>query len=286
MRTHPRRSAPPAIVLLKGETVGETNEHAQLKRLGVATLLRLGFPAAAVEVRCPSSRYRADVAGYADTIPVWQSQADTDATPPSLFADLGPAPPPGPLPEPRTVIIECKRDRADFLRDTGDLAALLAKREALETRRERIERERLVHEEPHLRRTGAYLFHDLEAWDFTKSACGAYRAVLRELRALERAIYGHTKFTMMARYAIADRLYVLAPRGMVQPRELPTVWGLMECPNASAKGRPKPWESLLETEVTVVSRSAHHWPRAPVRTRLLRNIAVAATREASRKSNS
>lgn len=267
------------------ELVGETNEHAQLKRLGVATLLRLGFPAASMEVHCPSSRYRADVAGYTDTVADWRTPEDRGREVQSLFDEASSPAQPGPLPEPRTVIIECKRDRSDLLRDTGDLGRLLAQREVLEARRERIERDRLMHEEPHLRRTGSSLFRDLEIWDFAASQCGAYRAVLRDLRAIERAIYGHTKFTMMARYAIADRLYVLAPRGLLHPRELPSGWGLLECPKAAAKGRPKPWEALRETEVSLVAWSAHHQPRAPVRARLLRNIAVAATREASRNGH-
>jgi hypothetical protein len=87
---------------------------------------------------------------------------------------------------------------------------------------------------------------------------------------------------MMSRYALADRLYVLAPRGVIRPRELPLGWGLMECPAGVLRGRPKPAGELAQAEVSVAAFSAHHAPRTQVRARLLRNIAVAATRESMR----
>ena len=43
---------------------GETIQHRELKRLAVEWLRRLGCSAVAVEVRCPLSRWRVDVAGW------------------------------------------------------------------------------------------------------------------------------------------------------------------------------------------------------------------------------
>ena len=43
---------------------GETIQHRELKRLAVAWLRRLGCSAVAMEVRCPLSRWRVDVAGW------------------------------------------------------------------------------------------------------------------------------------------------------------------------------------------------------------------------------
>ena len=106
----------------------ETDRHAILKRLGAVFLRGQGCRAVATEVRVPASRYRADVAGYLDKHP----------TRPRSRQGGEPAPPPGPLvreARPKTVIIECKQSRADFLRDVADTQRLLRERERLEAHR-------------------------------------------------------------------------------------------------------------------------------------------------------
>lgn len=48
----------------------ETRAHCTLKMLAVEFLRSLGCQAVATEVSCPIARYRIDVAGYLDTIPL------------------------------------------------------------------------------------------------------------------------------------------------------------------------------------------------------------------------
>jgi hypothetical protein len=182
---------------------------------------------------------------------------------------------------PRTVLIECKQSRADFLRDRRDQNRLLAERRELDRFRRTIEEKRIKTEEPELRRVGSSLFPDLEEWEFAASRLPAYREVLRRLRRLDRLIHGQTKFCLIARYALADRLYIAAPRGMIRERELPPGWGLIEAatdvirredPNADLFG-----ESALRITVKAPTLAA----RDDFRQRLLRNIAVSASSAAS-----
>ena len=106
-------------------------------------------------------------------------------------------------------------------------------------------------------------------WDYQHSRLRGYRLVVRSIRRLERRLYGETKFFMMARYRLADRLYLAAPRGLIRPGELPRGWGLLEQHSGGA--------SLHEAveAPSMSTRPAH-------RVRLLRNIAVAASRAALR----
>jgi hypothetical protein len=98
---------------------------------------------------------------------------------------------------------------------------------------------------------------------------------------LDRMLHGETKFCMAARYALADRLYIAAPRGLIRRRELPPGWGLLECPG-SALSTDDPNADLFGRSVLEVAvRSPLHTPREEHRQRLLRNIAVAASSAAS-----
>jgi hypothetical protein len=199
----------------------ETSTHRTLKQLAAAYLRRHGCQAIATEVRCPSSAYRVDVAGYRDTTGVPRERR----------------------PPPTTVIVECKGARGDFLRDCGQRDALL--------------------HEPHLRVSGSSLFAELEEWDFSGSRMRGYRRVLRTIAGIERKLYGQTKFFTIARYRLADRLYLAAPRGMIKRGEIPPGWGLLE---QCADGL------RVEVEAPVQGCSPER------RQRLLRNIAVAASR--------
>ena len=236
----------------------ETTTHLNLKRLAVSYLRTLGCPAFATEVRCPIARYRVDVAGYLDRehpVPAeWRDDSPRRRTSP------------GPV-DPRTVVIECKQTRCDFLRDCREADALLAERVELDRLRQGIEQRRVRQLEPHLRRCGSALFPEMEVWDFQDSRLRGYRLVVRRIRRLERRLYGETKFFMMARYRLADRLYLAAPRGLIRPGELPRGWGLLEHDRGAASLREAVEAPSMST------RPAH-------RTRLLRNIAVAASRAA------
>ena len=213
-----------------------------------------GGLAVATEVRCPIARYRVDVAGYLDTQPA-----------------TGNGRRPGRC-EPRTVMIECKQTRADFLRDRRDADRLLDMRDKLERLRRVIEERRIKIHEPHLRLSGTALFPELEEWDFAASRIRAYHRLLRRIRRLDAQLYGETKFFTIARYRLADELYLAAPRGMIKRRELPRGWGLLECPRRRlARGASN---GALSTSVQAPPQGT----RRDFRLRLLRNIAVAASR--------
>src|SRR5688572_26934239 len=128
----------------------ETSAHQTLKALAIRSLLQGGWRAVATEVVCPISRYRVDVAGFLDPAP---SRPSADRLPPTVFL---PRPP-----HARTIVLECKQCRSDFLRDIEQRDVLLARRQRLLAIRARIEEERIKPAEPELRRAGAHLFSDL-----------------------------------------------------------------------------------------------------------------------------
>jgi len=236
----------------------ETATHLQLKRLAVGFLRTLGCRAVATEVGCPIARYRVDVAGYLDRE---HEGPDRWRSPMSNTSHTSR---PDPV-DPRTVMVECKQSRGDFLRDARERDQLLAERAELDRLRRGIEERRVKVHEPHLRRSGSALFPELEIWDFDASRLRGYRRVVRRIRRLERRLYGETKFFMIARYRLADRLYLAAPRGLIGRGELPAGWGLLE--------QRRDGEPLQETvEAPSMSTRPVH------RLRLLRNIAVAASR--------
>ncbi|MDY7109108.1 MAG: hypothetical protein SYC29_10785 [Planctomycetota bacterium] len=258
----------------------ETAAHRKLKQLAVAFLREHGCPAVALEVRCPIRRYRVDVAGYTDTIGLERP----------FLGEGGAIAPNGSTAgngrrrrrrPPRTVLIECKQSRADFLRDRRDTNRLLTLRADLDRFRRSLEEKRIRIEEPHLRRAGTALFTELEEWDFAASRLPAYRQVLRRLRRLDRMLHGETKFCMAARYALADRLYIAAPRGLIQRRELPPGWGLLECPKAALHDDDPNADLFGRSRLEVTVRPPILAPREEYRQRLLRNIAVAASSAAS-----
>ena len=229
----------------------ETKTHLTLKQLVMSWLRQRGCVALATEVGCPIARYRVDVAGYLDRLP--------DGIPRSRRC------------VPRTVVIECKQTRPDFLRDRRNADRLLAMRQELQRIQRGIEEKRIKVHEPHLRRSGTSLFPQMESWDFAASRLGGYRKLMQRIRRLEAQLYGGTKFFTIARYRLADELYLAAPRGMIRRGELPRGWGLLECPKRRLADRRD-----AAMSVTVVAPPSNSRP--DFRQRLLRNIAVAASR--------
>jgi hypothetical protein len=231
----------------------ETPTHTHLKRVALDFLLVHGCPAAALEVACPISRYRIDVAGYLDKLPERRRKEEQA----------------GPLPRgpaAATVFIECKASRADFLRDQRQLPALLRRREHLQRSLDRLRAELVKPMEPHLRRSDGFLFEEMESWDFCLSRLHSHRALVRALRQIDRKLYAETKFFMMAQYRLAARLYILAPRAMIHPRELPAGWGLLETDHRAPEIR-------VRHEAPAMTPTERHVVRT------LRNIAAAATRD-------
>jgi hypothetical protein len=245
--------------------VTETLAHRRLKRMALAHLRGRGCLAAAAEVRCPISRWRVDVAGYQDTPPRDRSSRGPRGGRPRV--------------PPATVLVECKQCRGDFLRDQDTTEQLHRERRDLEAIARSIEEHHIKVQEPHLRRQGSSLFAELEEWEFAGSRLTSYRRVLDRLQRVEQRLYGQTKFCMIARYRLADRLYLAAPAGMIRRHELPAGWGLLECAAEDleepvAEGAPELRERVPAPWLSCDDR---------YRQRLLRNIAVAASIVAARR---
>ncbi len=253
----------------------ESRNHRRLKQLSIAFLRENGCQAAATEVRCPISRFRVDVAGYVDTLGSGKRSVTHETSEPRRRARRSHRQPG------RTVLIECKQTRADFLRDRRDTSRLLELRADLDRLRRSLEEKRIKADEPHLRRTGSSLFAELEEWDFASSRLPAYRELIRRMRQIDRKLHGETKFCLIARYALADRLYIACPRGLIKKLELPPGWGLLECSAEVLKGEDPNADLFGESLLRVAVKAPMMFPREEHRQRLLRNIAVAASWTAS-----
>ncbi|MCA9290308.1 MAG: hypothetical protein KDA25_04210 [Phycisphaerales bacterium] len=264
-------------------STGETAAHRRLKRLAASFLVRHGCPAVAVEVPCPISRYRVDVAGYVDRQRVIMpgDAAPDDSSGVIRRRRWSRQDHPGQqwaTSEPRTIMLECKQSRADFLRDGRDTERLLRIRERLRRICDHIERHRIPREEPDLRADETALFDELAEWDYARSRLPSYRRMLRLLRRVDRKLHGETKFCMIATYRLANLLYVVAPEGLVRRRELAPGWGLIECrADAMADDDPALYDHV-DPPLRVVVPAPEHASPVRHRQRLLRNIAVAATR--------
>lgn len=251
----------------------ESEGHRALKLLGAAFLRRNGFRAVAPETRLPGSRALVDVAGFYEGAPGGEPR---DAP---LFTWK-------PTPSAKrvrcTAVIECKFMRGDFLRERHDLPALLAKREALEARRREFEEHHLPEREPGLRRSGSYLFQELETWDFTGCRSPVYRRILRELERVTERIHGHAKFSTLAQRRLADRLYILAPASTLNPGDVPGGWGLLSAdPRALERDDPRDWfaDPDRPLPLTTHKRAPVITPTETQRQRTLRAIAFAASRD-------
>lgn len=252
----------------------ETDSHKALKDIAVAYLRSLGCSIVAREVACPLSKWRLDVAAYWDTLPLDRSTREVG------FDDSDRLRKRSTRIKPRTVIIECKQSRGDFVSDRDRADELVRRRDRLLARRAELEVSHVKLTEPELRESRGYLFDSMESWDFSRTRSPSHKALSRELRRIDRRLHGHTKFFMLARYRLADRLYVLAPQRVVKPRELPRGWGLLEVP-------PRAMEAAINGEFdpsrcVAVRRSEAEPSREVRRATLLRNIAAAATRDAER----
>lgn len=250
----------------------ESVVHSSLKAKSAALLRHLpgsSAPglccAAATEVICPIARFRVDVAGYADPLPRDRGLATAPHRAASVLLERGP--------RPRTIIIECKQSRADFLSDSADRDELLAQRDHLTGVRKALEDRIIKVCEPELRQSGSALFDELETWDFARSRVPSYRRIVRELRTLDARLHGSSKFWTLAHYRLADALYIAAPAGLIRPRELPEGWGLLEIGRAEAvrdDACEDAWR-ITQPAPLLEGKELH-------RRRLLRNIAVALSR--------
>lgn len=228
----------------------ESIDHRALKQVAISWLLGQSCRAVAAEVTSAVPRWRVDAAGWRKI---------------GLSCE--------------TIIVECKQSRCDFLRDDSSTNELVSERQRLQEKRTRIEESRVKVYEPHLRTAQAGLFYESSQWDFTRSKLSDYRRVLVELRRVDAALHGETKFCLMSRYRLADRLYLMCPQGMIRKREVPDGWGLLECPRTLARRNFRSLQGQSEI-VRCTIEAPPLLSRPDRRERLLRNIAISATRSA------
>ncbi len=248
----------------------ETLDHQELKALACEWLIRQGARVVATEVAAPVPRWRVDAAAWIDGRDHAFHKPGHDAP---LFESSAPHADPV-----TTVVVECKQSRADFFRDAERVDGLIAERDRLSQRCRDLEETRVKVYEPHLRRAGSTLFSDLDEWDFAASRISAYRTALAELRRIEEALYGHTKFGLIPRYRLADRCLIFGPRGMLKPWEVPAGWGLVECGRRELLAGAARLPRDVALPVRVVRHAPHHACAEHHKSRWLRNIAVASTR--------
>lgn len=263
--------------------------HLALKHAARLLAIRIGFAAVASEVRCPLGKYRIDIAGYATDIwritpAVFCSQNDeaeqSNEQAPDRVVAIAHSPPRKRASKRRssTLIVECKASRADFLRDSRSIEQLQEERRQLEAAQRKIEVDILRTNDPFARCAEESLFSDLDAWDFSRCTLRSYLEIVEELERVHLALFGQTKFQLLARYALADRLFVAAPRGLIAIEELPRGWGLMEFWNVRTGAIAI--EGLDQASVLYRVKGVESpQSREGYRQRLLRGIAIAATRE-------
>lgn len=258
---------------VSANTMAETKRHLQLKDIALAWLRAVGCRAVALEVACPFHRYRFDALGWLDHADDPRAVAafgTPEGTRESTGAKDGPR-------APRVIAVECKQSRADFASDDADPAQLAKRKAYLLERRSVIEELRVKRRESHLKVEGSSLFEELATWEFGQSKIAAYRNVVTELEAIDAKMGIDTKFAQLARWRTADHLVVMAPAGLLRPREVPSGWGLVEVDTRALR---KGWEPIAGAPLPCVTRVAPSHLGTPDarRLRLLRNLAVAASR--------
>lgn len=267
----------------------ESAEHAALKRVAAAWLHAADAGGVATEVRTAIPLWRADVAGWLlgdgsrleTNDRLSRRQAEAPTTPPepdSLWERVDPLRQlqlqagavdlfGNPVARPdhaavhrmmagvTTVLVECKASRADFLSDGDELDRAASEHRRLRERLDRMHRELVPRWEPHLQRHGETLFAQTDGWDIDRSRLQSVREARRDERLARLALEGRVKFDRMARWRLADRLYLCCPSGMVRASEVPAGWGLLEVTRgalrlrrpAAALGSPPPrrWRTLI-----------------------------------------
>jgi len=216
----------------------ETAVHAGLKRLAMIWAQARGYSASALEVHLPHCRFRADVAAF-------RERRDGD----------------------RAAIFECKQSLSDLRRDNCNSAAALDRLQAVETRREIIERNLRVHY-PTLGK-GDSLFSDFETFDFSQLDHHGYSCVTRGAAGLRQRLISCTKFEKLAQYCCANLFYLVIGESLHETVfELPLGWGLLVEKNATLELAQKPvWHEMT----------------AGNKMRFVRLLAAAATRALNRE---
>lgn len=254
----------------------ESALHLDLKRCAEAWIRAAGARGVAHEVRTAIPFWRADVAAWlenglvrldgVESLPRARVERllerDARDTAPALFApdapdaladlllragavDLFGNPDwvPGPSVVRRlmatvsTVIVECKASRADFASDRLDLHAADANHDRLLRRRDRLREALVARWEPHLRREGETLFRETDGWEFGRSRLSSVRQADRDERLAREALESRVKFARLARWKLADRLYLCTPGGLLKLHEVPQHWGWIEVTRGAVRLR-------------------------------------------------
>jgi hypothetical protein len=101
---------------------------------------------------------------------------------------------------------------------------------------------------------------------------------VREIRALERRVYGGTKFDRMMRWRIADLLLLVIPRSLLSVAHVPEGWGILVAEDAQLEAAGD-WPAELELH----RRPAMIGSRPDLRVQLLNRIALSGTRRLNRE---
>jgi hypothetical protein len=252
----------------------ETRAHKLGKLVAMRALRDAGCAAVAAEVRCPIARFRADAAGYLDAKPKRFAAGVAVGVagvgdPAVAAAGLAGVIERGELP--RTVIVEVKVSRADYLRDAASAAELAARLDGLLQRRAELAGDlaAAAAERDAAGATRSMLFEELEPWERTSglSVCGPLLDAA--IAKLERERATALKLATLCRYHLASYLIMLTPPGLLSAGELAPGWGLVEFdPEADARS---------DGAMVVRLPPRLHGPTELHRQRLLRNIAAAAS---------
>jgi hypothetical protein len=178
---------------------GESETHRRLKEQAFLWAYERGFRCCAMEVRAPRSSYRVDVAGFRSD----RKQKE------SIVA-----------------VFECKQSREDLFRDNRRQSELKTSLLALQDRREKLESLLAVHH-PSLR-TSDSLFPEWATFDFAAIDHRGYNQTIQKIVRIQRQLLENTKFDLITRYRFANLHYLATTPGLLDNREVPLGWGLLE----------------------------------------------------------
>ena len=178
---------------------GESATHRRLKEQAFLWAYNRGFRCCAMEVRAPRSSYRVDVAGF-------RSDRNDQGSMVAVF--------------------ECKQSREDLFRDNRRQSELKSNLLALQDRREKLESLLAVHH-PSLR-TSDSLFPEWATFDFTAIDHRAYNQTIQKIVRIQRQLLENTKFDLITRYGLGNLHYLTTTPGLLDNREVPIGWGLLE----------------------------------------------------------
>ncbi len=178
---------------------GESKAHRRLKDRAFLWAYDRGFRCCAMEVRAPRSSYRVDVAGFRS------DRKQNEST---------------------VAVFECKQSREDLFRDNRRQSELQSRLLALQDRREKLESLLAVHH-PSLR-TSDSLFPEWATFDFTTIDHRGYKETIQKIGRIQRQLLENTKFDLITRYGLGNLHYLATTPGLLDDREVPLGWGLLE----------------------------------------------------------